>query len=192
MVGTTGHLEVVVRDVPDSNVTDVVSIDTKRFARMFAKETRRLKTAFVETAVTAPPDNFAYYQFDPNLTLGDGRFAVVWCFYAKGQPHKYTGCLRDIRAHILNNGRPCLLSISRSKRASRSAGLWEFCNAPGLLVRTLPWGLSFAPLDYRRVGNNDHFLVTYTVKGVVVKSKRYRQMPQAFPRDFLDVVGVRP
>lgn len=171
------------RNPPDNdtvnNSDDTIPVDAERFSTLFgnrkAKSFSTSKTDFIEVAVPVQSEADPY----------DNRYAVAWCFYAKGKPHKYTGRAADIGEYITRNGRPCLVSLSLGKGRNS----WHFCNAPGLKVWKLPRRPTF-DARVRRVGNNDRFLVTYSVNGSIIKAKRYRKMPQAFPRDFLHVVGL--
>lgn len=114
-------------------------------------------------------------------TASTAVYAVVWCYFVKGQPQKYTGRFAAIETHIIDAGRPCLAHVCWGKKSNR----WCFYNVNDLTVVALPrHGAQF-----RRLGNNDRFAVAHIVGGKVIKVKRYRQLPQAFPRDFVYVAS---
>ncbi len=134
-------------------------------------------------------------------------YVKVWCYFAKGKPQKLTGSYSAIEEHIRAHGRPCFahyyfgqyeidtigeLLCGRNKFTSKSRSYWRFCNIPKdsgyLAIETCMPRANM----YRRLGNNDHFAVTHLQNNKTVKSVRYRQLPKAFPKDFLYAVGVMP
>lgn len=163
-------------------MSETSPIDAKRFALMFnSKPVRNTQaTAFVEQRIDAKND----FNDDPGTDFDVGLYAVVWCYFVKGKPHKYTGRIVAIEAHLRKRGFPALAYISLGKKKEKR-GRWRFYNVDGLSVMALPHRNQFQAQPLRRLGNNDHFVITHTVNKVVVKAKRYRCLPQAFPRDFL-------
>lgn len=138
-------------------------------------------------------------------------FAKVWCYFVEGKPESLTGSFRAIEQYIAEHCRPCLahvffgrydrsnlahLPIREARYSSLRRGYWRFYNVGntaeaynhGTHLRVSERKPQSTFASSRRLGCNDHFAIEHVENTKVVKCVKYRQLPKAFPKDFLYVV----